>query len=73
MTDYKDALENLLKFVFDQAKNHPDAEQRELATKVSGDFVFAALMSIATKGAAKAPTGDRTNVVDLPTGREPGA
>lgn len=65
---YRDALENVMKWVSAQVKEHPDPEQREQAGRLLGDWVLATIMQI-TEG--HKDSGDRTNVVDLPTGREP--
>lgn len=47
LLDYEKSLENLLKFVTDQSKNHPDEEQRKLAGDVFADFFLAAILDVA--------------------------
>jgi hypothetical protein len=67
MKTYKQAMEDVLQFVADQSKDHPDEAVRLQASKVLADLLVATLLDL-----GKQRREDRTDVSDLPTGREGG-
>lgn len=60
---YKQAMQDVLEFVADQSKDHPDEAVRLKAGSLLADLLVSTLLDL-----GKA----RTEVADLPTGREPG-